>query len=200
MGIVGASGTGYIKHGKKSYECLNYSKYRTVRCTYHSVSEEYILENFKILLLNLRKEYKDLLKGINLEARKKKSKNNKEIVKTKLEKAKKEYGIMQSQKIKEMAESKTDGEKSLVEETYTKMIDNKVKEITELNNTLQYLSTETEENKTQKIKKAIEYFDEIIKSDNPSKEVLSQVLDSVVLNGGRNIEFKLKMNIDKASC
>ena len=104
---------------------------------------------------------------------------------------------MKYKKIKEMAEYKTDGEKSLVEETYTKMIDNKVKEITELNNTLQYLSTETEENKTQKIKKAIEYFDEIIKSDNPSKEVLSQVLDSVVLNGGRNIEFKLKMNIDK---
>ena len=187
----------YIKYGKKGYECLNYSKYRTVRCTYHSVREDYILENFKALLKNLRKEYKDLLQGINVEIRKKKSKDNREIVKKKIEKAKNEFRIMQGQKIKEMVQAKNDDAKDIIEETYSNMIDRKLKEITELNETLKYLNTKTEESKTEKIKKAIEYFDEIIKSNNPSKEVLSQVLDSIVLYKGKNIEFKLKMNIDK---
>lgn len=196
-GDCGASGTGYIKYGKKGYECLNYSKYRTVRCTYHSVREDYILENFKALLKNLRKEYKDLLQGINVEIRKKKSKDNREIVKKKIEKAKNEFRIMQGQKIKEMVQAKNDDAKDIIEETYSNMIDRKLKEITELNETLKYLNTKTEESKTEKIKKAIEYFDEIIKSNNPSKEVLSQVLDSIVLYKGKNIEFKLKMNIDK---
>lgn len=104
---------------------------------------------------------------------------------------------MQSQKIKEMAEARNNEEKILVEDTYKKMINKKMEEITEFEKTIKYLEVETEKNKTEKIKKAIEYFDEIIKSDNPSKEVLSQVLDKIILNKGKNIEFKLKMNIDK---
>ena len=104
---------------------------------------------------------------------------------------------MQSQKIKEMAEARNNEEKILVEDTYKKMINKKMEEITEFEKTIKYLEVETEKNKTEKIKKVIEYFDEIIKSDNPSKEVLSQVLDKIILNKGKNIEFKLKMNIDK---
>jgi hypothetical protein len=51
--------------------------------------------------------------------------------------------------------------------------------------------------KIKKIKTAIEYFDDIIKTEVPSKQLIAQVLDKIVLTKNKNIEFKLKMNIDE---
>lgn len=196
-GDCGSSATGYTKNGKQYYECLNYSKYRSLRCTYHTVSEEYILENFKIFLRNLREEYKDLLKSLNLETMKKKSKNNKEKMKIKLDKIKQEYRIMQTQKIKELAKATTAEEKDVIEETYSELIATKLQEITEITKTLNQLESQTDKDKTKNLKQAIDYFDEILKSNKPSKEVLSQVLDKIIIYRGKNLEFRLKMSIDK---
>ena len=43
---------------KKYYGCLNYSKYRKLRCTYHTIDEQYILENFKLFLRNAKENVK----------------------------------------------------------------------------------------------------------------------------------------------
>ena len=80
-----------MERGKKYYECLNYSKYRKLRFVYNSVPEDYILENFKVLLKELRTEYKDLLQEMNVDIIKTKSKNNREKLKIKLDKVKNEY-------------------------------------------------------------------------------------------------------------
>lgn len=196
-GDCGASATGYIKYGKKCYECLNYSKYRRLRCTYHTVTEEYILENFKIFLKAVRAEYKDFLKGLSLDKVKKKSQNNQEKLKVKLDRIKQEYRQMQTQKIKEMTKVKTAEEEEIVEETYSKMLADKLKEITDTTQTLKQLEQQTEKQKVKTIKQAIDYFDEIIKAEEPAKEVLKQVLDKIIIYEGKNLEFKLKVNLDK---
>lgn len=196
-GDCGASATGYIKNGKKHYECLNYSKYRTLRCTYHGVSEKYILENFKMFLKTLKNEYKELLKEINLVTLKKRTKSNKEKIKIKLDRAKQEYKVMQKQKIKEVFNANSEEEKEIIEESYAQIIAEKLNEITEMTNTLKYLENETEKNKKESLKKAIDYFDEIIKSEEPSKDVLIEVLDKILIYPNKNIEFKLKMSIDR---
>lgn len=196
-GDCGASATGYMRYGKKSYECLNYSKYRKLRCTYHTVSEEYILENFKLFLKTVRAEYKDFLKGMNLEKVKKKSQSNQEKLKIKLERIKQEYRQMQTQKIKEMTKVKTAEEEEIVEETYSQMIKDKLNEITEITETLRHLENQTQKDKVKNVKQAIEYFDEIIKSEAPSKEVLAQVLDKIIIYRNKNLEFRLKVNLDK---
>ncbi len=196
-GDCGASVTGYIKNGKKSYECLNYSKYRRLRCTYHTVSEEYILENFKILLKAVRTEYKDFLKGMNLDKVKKKSQSNQEKLKIKLDRIKEEYRKMQTQKVKEMTKVKTAEEEEIVEETYSQMIKDKLTEITEITETLRKLESQDQKDKVKNVKQAIEYFDEIIKSNAPPKEVLEQVLDKIIIYTNKNLEFRLKVNLDK---
>lgn len=196
-GDCGSSVTGRTEKGKQLYECLNYTKYRSLRCTYHTVSEEYILENFKMFLRNVRAEYKDLLKEMNLETIKKKSKSNKEKLQVKLDKIKQEYRVMQTQKVKEIAQANSEEEKQIIEETYSQMLKTKLKEITDITETLKILNNQTEEQKTKSLKKAIDYFDEIIKSDKPSKDVLAQVLDKIIIYRNKNLEFKLKMSIDK---
>lgn len=195
-GECGAAGTGYMERGKKFYECLNYSKYRKLRCVYNSVREDYILENFKIFLKDLRLQYKDLLRGMNIHTIKTISKNNKEKLKVKLDKIKNEYKTMQIQKVKELSKAETLEEKGIIEDTYSEIIKTKMNEIKEISHTIQRLENETEDEKVKNIKSAIEYFDEIIKSDVPSKQILAQVLDKVMITKNKNLEFKLKMNID----
>ena len=196
-GECGASGTGFMERGKKYYECLNYSKYRKLRCVYTAVSEKYLLENFKILLKDLRREYKDVLEKMNVETIKSKTKSNKQKMKIKLDRVKQEYKVMQKQKIKDLTEAETEEEKKLIEETYTDIIKQKVKEIQDISQVLNNLETQTEKEKINNIKKAIDYFDEIIKTEVPSKQLLAQVLDKIIIHKNKNIEFKLKINIDE---
>ena len=196
-GECGAAGTGYMERGKKFYECLNYSKYRKLRCIYNSVPEEYILENFKIFLKELKLQYKDLLRSMNIHTLKTKSKNNKEKLKVKLDKIKNEYKTMQIQKVKELTKAETLEEKEIIEGTYSEIIKIKMNEIQEVTHTIQRLEKETEDEKVNNIKTAIQYFDEIIKSDVPSKLILAQVLDKVIITKNKNLEFKLKINIDE---
>lgn len=196
-GDCGASATGYMRYGKKYYECLNYSKYRKLRCTYHTVEEQYILENFKIFLKAVRTEYKDFLKGMNLDKVKKKSQSNQEKLKIKLERIKQEYRQMQTQKIKDMTKVKTAEEEEIVEETYSQMIEDKLKEITDITETLRHLENQSQKDKVKKVKQALEYFDEIIKAEAPTKEVLAQVLDKIIIYQNKNLEFRLKVNLDK---
>ncbi len=196
-GECGASGTGFTEKGKQYYECLNYSKYRNLRCIYNAISEKYILENLKVLLKDLRMQYNEVLKEMKLETTKNNVKNNSEKLKIKLEKAKHEYKTIHTQKIKELAYSNTEEEKQLIEEIYLDLIKQKAKEIQDITNILNKFNNQVEKEKIKNIKNAIEYFDDIIKSDKPPKQVLSQILDKVIITRNKNLEFKLKINIDE---
>lgn len=196
-GECGASGTGFTKRGKQYYECLNYSKYRNLRCVYNQISEKYILENFRILLKDIKVQYKELLEKMNLGTIKNKSKSNKEKLKIKLDKIKQEYKTMQMQKIKEIAVAQTNEERKLIEETYTDLIKCKMIEIHEITKILNKIESQSEREKVDNIKKAIDYFDDIVNAKIPSKQLLTQVLDKIIIYKNRVIEFKLKISIDK---
>ena len=104
---------------------------------------------------------------------------------------------MQIQKIKELSKAETLEEKEIIEDTYSEIIKTKMNEIQEITHTIQRLERQTEDEKVKNIKSAIEYFDEIIKTDIPSKQILAQVLDKVIITKNKNLEFKLKINIDE---
>lgn len=196
-GECGAAATGKNNKGILCYECLNYSRYRSLRCVYKTVREDYVLENLKILLKDIRGQYKELLKEINVENVKIKSKNNKEKLKVKLDKIKQEYKTMQMQKIKELTNTDVEEEKELIEENYNDLMKSKMLEIQEITKTINRLESQTEKQKIKNIKTAIQYFDDIIDSDKPSKQALAQVLDKIIIYKGKRLEFKLKVSIDK---
>lgn len=202
-GECGYGGTGIVRVRskrpdyipKKSYECSMYRKYGSSRCCSHNIKEEYILENFKIFLKNVRKEYKQLLEDMTLHTIKQKSKNNKERLEKELNQAKAEYKVLLEEKIKQMA-SNIDA-KEIVEENFNKIEEEKIKKIKGITATLERLSNEDLERKRQKLKKAIDYFDEIIKAEIPSKDLLNNVLKEIKIYHDKTIKFELKMEIDK---
>ena len=196
-GECGAAGTGLTDKGHKYYECLNYSKYRKLRCVCKAVREDYVFENFKIFLKDLQKEYKELLREMNLETIRAKSKSNRERLKIKLDRIKQEYRTAQMQKIKDIVSAQTEAEKELIENTYNILLKQKVEEIEQISKTLKKNEGQSEKQKVKKIKTAIEYFDEIIKSDKPPKQILYQVLDKIVIYKDKSLEFKLKISIEK---
>ena len=202
-GECGYGGTGIVRVRskrpdyipKKSYECSMYRKYGSSRCCSHNIKEEYILEKFKIFLKNVRKEYKQLLEDMTLHTIKQKSKNNKERLEKELNQAKAEYKVLLEEKIKQMA-SNIDA-KEIVEENFNKIEEEKIKKIKGITATLERLNNEDLERKRQKLKKAIDYFDEIIKAEIPSKDLLNNVLKEIKIYHDKTIKFELKMEIDK---
>ena len=202
-GECGYGGTGIVRTrskrpgyiAKKSYECSMYRKYGVSRCCSHNIKEEYILSNFKILLENLKKEYIGILKDMSLNTIKQKSKNNVEKLERELEKLKMEYKMIAEEKIKQLA-SNIDG-KEIIEETFEVIEKEKLSKIQGIKVTLDRINSEDAERKKQKVKNAIDYFDEIINAERPSKELLNNVLEEIKIYHDKTVKFELKMEIDK---
>ena len=112
-------------------------------------------------------------------------------------KIKQEYKTMQMQKIKELTNTDVEEEKQIIEENYNELMKSKMQEIQEITKTINRLESQTEKQKIKNIKTAIQYFDDIIESDKPSKQALAQVLDKIIIYKGKRLEFKLKVSIDK---
>ena len=59
------------------------------------------------------------------------------------------------------------------------------------------MNNEDTERKRQNVKNAIDYFDEIINSEKPSKDVLNNVLKEIRIYHDKTIKFDLKVEIDR---
>lgn len=201
-GECGYGGTGVLRTKKKYpnyhlkyYECSMYRKYGKERCCSHCIKESYMLENFKLFLLEIRNEYKEILKDISLEKMEKKSKIDGKNIKSELRLAKKEYSELMKEKVKQL--SLNTNSREIIEQSFEEIEKESLLKIEKLQAMLERIDNENNQEKKQKIKKAIDYFDEIIKSDVPDKMVLNEVLEKVIIYHDKSIEFKLKMNIDK---
>lgn len=180
---------------KKVYECSMYRKYGSSRCCSHNIKEEYILDNFKLLLRKLREEYSQLLKDMSLNTIKQKSKNNRGKLENDLKRLKAEYKMITEEKIKQMA-SNPDG-KEIIEETFANIEKEKMTKIKGITATLDRINSEDVEKKKEKVKNAIDYFDEIINAEKPSKDLLNNVLKEIKIYHDKTIKFELKMEIEK---
>jgi DNA invertase Pin-like site-specific DNA recombinase len=182
---------------EKGYNCSMYQKYGKNRCTNHSIKEEKILFLFKEFLKDIKYVYEEYINTIN--CIKKKSDNEKSITKyeSDLNIAKEELRLLLTQKIKDIMKESNNSYKEIIENSYDEMESEKKKRIMELSekvNELQRISCETIEGN---IKSNIEIFDAIINSDIPERKYLEMILDKILVYSDRNLEFKLKINIDK---
>ena len=202
-GECGYGGTGVMRVRSKRlnyipnkiYECSMYRKYGSSRCYSHNIKEQYIMDNFKILLKNLREKYKHILKDITLHTMKQKSKNNIEKLEMELKQLKAEYKMGSEEKIRQMASNPS--AKDIIEENFKNIEKEKIKKIQGITTTIDRLNNENVEIKNQKVKNAIDYFDEIINSDVPSKDVLNNLLKEIKIYQDKTIKFELKVEIDK---
>ena len=185
------------KNSQKGYECSQYRTYGKARCKCHEIKEIDILIHLKEFLKFTKEQYMEEIKKIEIANKNKNPINQKEKIKLEIEKLKNEYKVLINQKIKYLSVSTNDYQKSIIENTYKELELEKYRKI----QTLQYMLKQEEdkllEKKIKKLKTAIEYFNDIILSDEPNKYILECLIDKIWIYNDKSIKFNLKPDIIK---
>ena len=123
--------------------------------------------------------------------------NQKEKLKLEIENLNNEYKVLINQKIKDLSVSTNDYQKSIIENTYKELEKCKTDRIEKLQKMLGQEIEDSEKEKVKELKTAIEYFDEIILSDEPNRYILECLIDKIWIYHDKSIKFELKPDIAK---
>ena len=104
--------------------------------------------------------------------------------------------MLVNQKIKELASANNEMAK-IIENTYKELEKEKMQSISYIQTLLEKDEKKNLEEKVNKLKTSIEYFDDIINSDVPNKMILQMIIDKIYINRDRTIKFGLKVDINK---
>lgn len=185
------------KQKQKGYECSQYRTYGKARCKCHEIKESDIIIHLKDFLKFTKQKYQDEINKINIEVKTNKEQNNKGKIKFELETLKAEYKVLLNQKIKDLASSTNEYQKQMIENTYKELELDKTSKIEKLQEILDKEEQEISKEKIKKLKTAIEYFDEIILSEIPSRYVLENIIDKIWIYSDKTVKFDLKVDIKK---
>lgn len=185
---------GYVP--KKLYECLSYRKYGKARCVCHNVREDVLLASLKNFLIALKDNYKQEIANLKLEEYKSNKQNDLNKLRDNLRILETEYKVILSEKIKELSSCNPD-KKSFIESTYKSMEDEKYKEIENTKKQIENLGQEDLKVKEKKLKKSIDYFNQVIDSRVPDKAILNMLIDKIYIYHDKSVKFVLKIDIEK---
>ena len=85
----------------------------------------------------------------------------------------------------------------MIENTYKELETDKTSKIQKLQEILSKEEQEISKAKIKKLKTAIEYFDEIILGEIPSRYVLENIIDKIWIYSDKTVKFDLKVDIEK---
>ena len=102
---------------------------------------------------------------------------------------------MLSQKIKDLVQVTSLEQREMVENAYKDLESSKQSQIISLKETLAKDDEKIIEDKEKKLKSALDIFEEIISTNEPSKYLLNSIIDKIVLYNDKTIEFILKGNL-----
>lgn len=185
---------GYVP--KKLYECLSYRKYGKARCVCHNVREDVLLASLKNFLIALKENHKQEIANLRLEEYKSNKQNDLNKLRDNLRILETEYKVILSEKIKELSSCNPD-KKSFIESTYKSMEDEKYKEIENTKKQIENLGQEDLKVKEEKLKKSIDYFNQVIDSRVPDKAILNMLIDKIYIYHDKSVKFVLKIDIEK---
>lgn len=185
------------KENEKGYDCSKYRQFSTKACHCHEVKEKDILIHLKEFLKFTKSQYLEEIKNIKIELKQDKKENNKFKLQNKLNILNEEYKMLVNQKIKELASSNNSMQRKIIESTYEDLEKEKMQNITYLQELIKSDEKKSLEEKSIKIKTAIEYFDEIINATEPNRLLLQILIDKIYINRDKTIIFNLKTNIEK---
>lgn len=149
---------------EKGYDCSKYRQFSTKACHCHEVKENDILIHLKEFLKFTKNQYLDEIKNIKIEIKQDKKEDNKYKLQNKLNTANEEYKMLVSQKIKELASTTNSIQKEIIENTYKELEKEKMNRISYLSSLIESDEKKNTEDKVQKLKNAIDYFDEMIET------------------------------------
>ena len=184
------------KNYQKAYECTQYKSYGPKRCVIHEVPEEDMWLQFKEFLKTTKKLYKDEIKKIKIENSKNKKQNNRNRIKLELEQTNLEYKMLLNQKIKDLATQSDFEQRQLITSTYESLEKEKMDTIIRLKNQLEKQEEQIINEKVEEIYTAIDYFDKIIKSEEPDRAILEHIIDTVWIYHDKSVKFDLRADIN----
>ena len=182
---------------EKGYDCSKYRKYSTKACHCHEIKEKDILIHLKEFLKFTKQKYLKEIKNIKIELKQDKNNNDKFKLQNKLNILNEEYKMLISQKIKELSSCNNTIQREIIENTYKQLEEEKRQNIYFLQTTIEADEKKTLEENIIKLKTAVEYFDEIINSEEPNRMILQMLINKIYIYRDKTISFKLKSNIEK---
>ena len=185
------------KQKQKGYECSQYRTYGKARCKYHEIKESDIIIHLKEFLKFTKEKYQDEINKIEIDVKTNKEQNNKEKIKFEIETLKAEYKVLLNQKIKDLAGNNNEYQKQMIEASYKELESEKTSKIEKLQEILQKAEQDISKEKIIKLKTAMEYFDEIISSEVPSRYVLENIIDTIWIYSDKTVKFDLKVDTKK---
>ena len=183
------------KQKKKGYECSQYRTYGKARCKCHEIKESDIIIHLKEFLKFTKEQYQDEINKIEIDAKANKEQSNKEKIKFEIETLKAEYKVLLNQKIKDLAGNNDEYQKQMIEDSYKELGLEKTIKIEKLQEILQRAEQDISNEKTKKLKTAMEYFDEVISAEVPSRYVLENIIDTIWIYSDKTVKFDLKVDI-----
>lgn len=139
--------------------------------------------------------YFEKINEIKVECYQKNKKSNKKKLQEDLEQTNLEYKMLLQQKIKDLATIIDIEQRELITDTYTKLEKEKLDTIIKLKKMLEKEEEQLVTEKLENIKTAINYFDEIINCDEPSRATLEYLIDTIWIYHDKTIRFDLKPDI-----
>ena len=185
------------KQKQKGYECSQYRTYGKARCKCHEIKESDIIIHLKEFLKFTRQKYQDEINKIKIEVKTNKKQTNKEKIKFEIETLKAEYKVLLNQKIKDLAGNNNEYQKQMIEKSYKELELEKTNKIEKLQEILNKSELEISKEKMKKLKTAMEYFDEIISAEIPSRYVLENIIDTIWIYSDKTVKFDLKVDAEK---
>ena len=185
------------KQKQKGYECSQYRIYGKARCKCHEIKENDIIIHLKEFLKFTKEKYQDEINKIEIEVKTNKEQSNKEKIKFEIETLKAEYKVLLNQKIKDLAGNSNEYQKQMIEDSYKELELEKTRKIERLQEILQKAEQDISKEKIKKLKTVMEYFDEIISAEVPSRYVLENIIDTIWIYSDKTVKFDLKVDTKK---
>ena len=182
---------------EKGYECTKYREFGAKVCVCHEIKEKDILMHLKEFLKITKEIYMDDIEKIKISVDNKNKNANKEKLKNEFRILNEEYKILVSQKIRDITSTLDPVQRNIIETTYAQLEKEKTQKISNLKQLIEKNEKDLAQEKIEKAKTAIEYFDEVISCEEPNKLVLRLLIDKIYIYHDRTVKFDLKPNIIK---
>ena len=104
---------------------------------------------------------------------------------------------MNSQKSKELTNTTNEYQREMIENTYKELEKDKTNRIEQLQKLLEQQQKDLDTEKIKKLKTAIEYFDDILKSNEPNRYILECLIDKIWIYHDKSVKFELKPEISR---
>ena len=199
-GDCGSGVSGMIvkrKVREKGYECTKYREYGAKVCVCHEIKEKDILMHLKEFLKITKEIYMDDIEKIKISVDNKNKNADKEKMKNEFRILNEEYKILVSHKIRDITSTLDPVQRNIIETTYAQLEKEKTQKISNLKYLIEKNEKDLAQEKIEKAKTAIEYFDEVISCEEPNKLILRLLIDKIYIYHDRTVKFDLKPNIIK---